>query len=133
MLFVPSNAPIQRRQHAFFAHMYGCVSLKSPAGSLFNNLCTPLHTSISISTSPPPTTKKSERFTSVSDRALRPAPAYDYTPKLMRVIGRIKADCRAPAPPAVPFRPSINQPTDKSAIFVCAAQWRAFLFAHGRA
>jgi hypothetical protein len=46
-------------------------------------------------------------------------------------MGRIGADCRAPAPSAAPF-PGLSKanPQTKANILVCVAQWRVFFGAY---
>jgi hypothetical protein len=110
----------------------------------FARLCTPLRTSFSILTSPPPASRKSKGATSSFGRAFahsfqlqmsalsveawhddgshRWGSTYDLTQKLARFIGRIEANCRAPAPPAAPLPglPQANSQTN-AAILVCVA------------
>jgi hypothetical protein len=85
-------------------------------------------------TSPPPASRKSKGATSSFGRAFaqgfqlqmsalrveawhgdgshRWGSTYDLTQKPARLIGRIEANCRAPAPPAAPL-PASPKPTDK--------------------
>jgi hypothetical protein len=60
--------------------------------------------------------------------------AYDFTLSRTWLIGRIEADCRAPAPPAAPL-PGLPQanPQTKATILVFIAQRCASLLARGRA
>jgi hypothetical protein len=57
------------------------------------------------------------------DGSCRRGSAYNFTQNSTRPIGRIEADCRAPAPPAAPL-PLLTEakPQSKATILVCVAQ-----------